>query len=77
MGGTSARKLEMNTENFFRKEIARPMFRLVDTIKMDLKGIVCENVEWIRLDKYRVQWLGVVNAVMNFPGSMRGSEFGQ
>ena len=38
---------------------------------------MCENVEWIQLDKDRVQWLGVVNAVMNFPGSMRVSKFCQ
>jgi hypothetical protein len=69
--------MEMNTENSIWKGIGKPMFRLEDDIKMDLKGIVCENMEWIRLDKDRVQWLGVVNAVMNFPGSMRGSKFCQ
>jgi hypothetical protein len=45
----------MNAGNFIRKEIRRPMFRLEDNIKMDLIGIVCENVEWIRLDEDRVQ----------------------
>jgi len=38
MGGTSARTLELNTENSIRKEIGRPMFGLEDYIKMDLKG---------------------------------------
>jgi hypothetical protein len=46
------------------------MFRLEDNINMDLKGIVCENAEWIRLDKDGVQWLGVVNVVMNFQVSV-------
>ena len=47
MDGTSARTLEMNTENSIRKDTGRPMFRLEDNIKMGLKGIVRENVEWI------------------------------
>jgi hypothetical protein len=51
MGGTLARRLKMNTENSIRKEIGRLMFRLEDNIKMYLKGILCENVERIRLGK--------------------------
>jgi hypothetical protein len=33
--------------------------------KIDLKGIVCEDVNWIDLAQDRYQWWAVANAVMN------------
>jgi hypothetical protein len=38
-----------------------------DNIKVNLKEIECEGVEWIQLESHnRVQWWAVVNTVMNF-----------
>jgi len=36
-----------------------------DNIKMNLKDIGCEGVDWIHLAQYRVQWRGVVDTVVN------------
>jgi hypothetical protein len=35
-------------------------------IKIDFKGIGCENVDWIYLDQDRDQWYALVSIVMNF-----------
>jgi len=32
---------------------------------MDIKGIGCEDVDWIHLAEDRVQWQSLVNMVMN------------
>jgi hypothetical protein len=32
---------------------------------MDIKGIGCEDVDWIHLAEGRVQWQSFVNMVMN------------
>jgi hypothetical protein len=34
-------------------------------IKMNLKDVGCDNVEWIQLAQDRAKWLAVVNTVMN------------
>jgi hypothetical protein len=44
-------------------------------IKINLKEIVCENVEWIHLSQDRDQWRALLNAVMNFLGSVKVREF--
>jgi hypothetical protein len=36
-----------------------------DIIKIDLKETEYEGVNWIQLTKDRVQWLAVVNTIMN------------
>jgi hypothetical protein len=36
-----------------------------DDIKMDVKEIGREGVDWIRLAQDKIQWRPVVNAVMN------------
>jgi hypothetical protein len=36
-----------------------------DNIKIDLKGMGWEDVDWIYLAQYRVQWWTVFNTVMN------------
>jgi hypothetical protein len=37
----------------------------VDNIKMDLKEIGGDDMDWIGLDHDRDQWRALVNAVMN------------
>jgi hypothetical protein len=39
---------------------------ILDNIKMALREIEWEAVEWIQLAQVRAQWLGLVNMVMNF-----------
>jgi len=36
-----------------------------NNIKMDLKWIWCEDLDWIRLARGRVKWHAFVNTVMN------------
>jgi len=42
------------------------MYRWEHNIKMDLKGISCEDVNCNELAQNRVQWWDFVNMVMNF-----------
>jgi len=39
---------------------------LYDNIKINLKELGCENVNWIHMAQDRVQWLALVNIVMKF-----------
>jgi hypothetical protein len=43
----------------------RPKHRWVDNIKMDLREIVCDDMDWINLTQDRDQWRALVNTVMN------------
>jgi hypothetical protein len=43
----------------------RPECRWEDNIRMDLREIEWEGTDWIHLAQYRVQWVSVVNMVMN------------
>jgi hypothetical protein len=38
----------------------------VDNIKMDLRDIGWDGIDWIDLAQDRDQWRGVVNTVMDF-----------
>jgi hypothetical protein len=40
--------------------------RWVDNIKMDLREIGWDGMDWIDLAQDRDQWRAIVNAVMNF-----------
>jgi hypothetical protein len=37
----------------------------VDNIKMDLRDIGCDDMDWIDLAQDRDQWRTIVNTVMN------------
>jgi hypothetical protein len=54
---------------FVKHEVKRPpdghRSRWEEGIKIDLKEIVCERVDWIQLDQDVVQWWAFVNTVMN------------
>jgi hypothetical protein len=47
------------------KGLGRPRRRWVDNIKMDLREIGWDGVDWIELDQDRDQWRTLVNTVMN------------
>jgi hypothetical protein len=48
-----------------KRPLGRPRRRWEDGIKMDLREIGWEGVEWIQLAQDRDRWRAVVNAVMN------------
>jgi hypothetical protein len=48
-----------------KKLLGRPRRRWVDNIKMDLREIGLDGVDWIELAQDRDQWRAFVNTVMN------------
>jgi hypothetical protein len=49
-----------------KRPLGRPRRRWVDNIKMDLREIGWDGIEWIDLAQNRDQWRALVNTVMNF-----------
>jgi hypothetical protein len=43
----------------------RPTGKWEKSVKMDLNGTVCEDVEWIQLTQDRAQWWALVDTVKN------------
>jgi hypothetical protein len=48
-----------------RRPLGRPRRRWVDNIKMDLREIGWDGMDWIDLAQNRDQWKALVNTVMN------------
>jgi hypothetical protein len=48
-----------------KRPLGRPRRRWEDGIRMDLRKIGLEDVDWIRLAQDRDRWRAVVSAVMN------------
>jgi hypothetical protein len=48
-----------------KRPLGRPRRRWVDNIKMDLREIEWDSVDWIELAQDRDQWKALVNTVMN------------
>jgi hypothetical protein len=48
-----------------KRPLGRPRRRWVDNIKMDLREIGWDGLDWIDLAQDRDQWRALVNAVMN------------
>jgi hypothetical protein len=48
-----------------KKPLGRPRRRREDNIKMDLREIGIDGVNWIRVAQDTVQWRAFVNTVMN------------
>jgi hypothetical protein len=48
-----------------KSPLGRPRRRWVANIKMDLRGIGRDGVDWIELVQDRDQWRALVNTVMN------------
>jgi hypothetical protein len=46
--------------------LRRPRCRWVDNIKMDLRIIVWDGMDWIDLAQDRDQWRALLTTVMNF-----------
>jgi hypothetical protein len=48
-----------------KRPVGRPRRRWVDSIKMDLREIGWDGMDWIDLAQDRDQWRALVNAVLN------------
>jgi hypothetical protein len=48
-----------------RRPLGRPRRRKVHNIKIDLREIEWDGVDWVDLDQDRDQWRALVNTVMN------------
>jgi hypothetical protein len=48
-----------------KRTLGRPRCRWVDNIKMELRGIGWDGIDWIELAQDRDQWRALVNTVMN------------
>jgi hypothetical protein len=48
------------------RSLGRPRRRWVDNIKVDLREIVWDGMNWIDLAQDRDQWRALVNTAMNF-----------
>jgi hypothetical protein len=48
-----------------KRPLGRPRSRLMDNIKIDLKGIEWNGMKWIDLTQDRDQWRALVNSMMN------------
>jgi hypothetical protein len=49
-----------------KRPLGRPRRRWVVNIKMDLREVGWDGMDWIDLAQDRDQWRAYVNAVMNF-----------
>jgi hypothetical protein len=49
-----------------KKPLRRPRYRWKDNIRIDVREIGWEIVDWIHLAQDGDQWLALVNTVMNF-----------
>jgi hypothetical protein len=48
-----------------KRQLGRPRYRQVDNIKIDLREIGWDGMDWIDLTQDRDQWRALVNMVMN------------
>jgi hypothetical protein len=48
-----------------KRPLGRPICRSVDNIKMDLREIEWDGMNWIKLAQDRDQWRALVNTVVN------------
>jgi hypothetical protein len=57
-----------------KRPLGRPRRRWVDNIKIDLREIEWDSMDWIELAQDRDQWRALVNTVMNLrvPSNLLG-----
>jgi hypothetical protein len=48
-----------------KRPVGRPRRRWVDNIKMDLREIRMDGIDWIDLAQNRDQWRALVNTIVN------------
>jgi hypothetical protein len=58
-----------------KKPLGRSRSSWVDNIKMDLREIGWDGMDWIDLNQDREQWRGLVNTLMNFRVPLNAGKF--
>jgi hypothetical protein len=58
-----------------KRRPARPRRRREDNIRMDLREVVWEGVDWIVLAQDRDKWRALVNTVMNLRFPSKAGNF--
>jgi hypothetical protein len=58
-----------------KRPLVRARHRWKDNIRMDLRAIGWEGVEWMYLAQDRVQWWDFVNTVMNLRVAEKAGNF--
>jgi hypothetical protein len=58
-----------------KRPLGRTRLTLTDNIKMDLREIRWDGMDWIDLAQDRDQWRALANAVMNFLGPYNAGKF--
>jgi hypothetical protein len=58
-----------------KRSLRRPRSRWVDNIKMDLREIEWNGMDWIDLAQDRDQWKALVNTVMNLRVPLHAGNF--
>jgi hypothetical protein len=48
-----------------KRPLGRPIHRWVDNIKMDLREIRCDGVDWIDMTQDRDHWRALMNTLLN------------
>jgi hypothetical protein len=48
-----------------KRPLGRPRRRWVDNVKMDLREIEWDGMDWIDLAQDRDHWMALVNTIMN------------
>jgi hypothetical protein len=48
-----------------KKPMGKPRHGWVDNIKMDLRDIGCDGMDWVDVAQDRNQWMAIVNTVMS------------
>ena len=58
-----------------RDHLEDPRCRWEDNIKMDLQGVVCGGIDWIKLAQERDRWQAPVNVIMNLQVPLNEGNF--
>jgi hypothetical protein len=58
-----------------KRQLGRPRRRWVNNIKINLREIGWEGMDWIDLAKDRDQWRSLVNTVMNLQVKLNAGKF--
>jgi hypothetical protein len=58
-----------------KRPLGRPRRRWVDNIKIDLREIGWDGMDWIDLAQDRDQWRALVNTVMNLRVALNAGKF--